>query len=371
MSARRPEGLAADVVRINFERATLYARVLLLLHLVLLVVDVVRLANGTLAEHAGYRLLFYAHIAVAAVLAGFVTVARSRPIAGAAGPDRLHDVAWRLLVVALLVLAGGVSIIDQLIHGQITVYIIGALGISIGAYMPLRFALPLYGLAHAAFITALLFVQRDPDHLVADVINGTLVIALAVFISRTLYTQFRRGQNHLAVIERQRQVLERLATEDSLTGLPNRRSILRRVEEEFERGRRYGPVFSLAIADLDHFKDVNDTYTHTTGDEVLTRVAKLFRSALRTPDVVARYGGEEFLFLFPESTLPEAEQACEKIRAALLEHPWEDIAPGLRVTTSIGVAYSADAETAAELIAAADRNLYAAKRGGRNCVRAG
>jgi diguanylate cyclase (GGDEF)-like protein len=129
-------------------------------------------------------------------------------------------------------------------------------------------------------------------------------------------------------------------------------------------------VFSLAIADLDHFKDVNDTYSHETGDEVLKGVAEVFRAAVRTPDVVARYGGEEFLLLFPESSLSEAERACEKIRIALLEHPWTDIAPGLKVTASFGVAYSADADNSTALIAMADRNLYAAKREGRNRVRA-
>lgn len=141
------------------------------------------------------------------------------------------------------------------------------------------------------------------------------------------------------------------------------------MDEEFERSRRYGSVFSVAIADLDHFKRVNDTYTHAVGDEVLTKVARIFRSTLRTPDLVARYGGEEFLFVFPESTLEDARRACEKIREAVGAYSWDEQQSGLHVTTSIGVASSREAESATALIAAADRRLYEAKRAGRNCVR--
>ena len=219
------------------------------------------------------------------------------------------------------------------------------------------------------FLAALSAVQTDPDSFVAQIINGTLVVALALVISRMLFVQFRRNHEHLQVIEKQRAILARLAREDSLTRLPNRRSVLERVEEEFERSRRYGSVFSVAVADLDHFKRVNDTYAHAVGDEVLKNVARIFRSTLRTPDLVARYGGEEFLFVFPESTLEDARRACDKIREAVAAYSWDGQQPGLRVTTSLGVASSREAESATALIAAADRRLYEAKRAGRNCVR--
>jgi diguanylate cyclase (GGDEF)-like protein len=226
----------------------------------------------------------------------------------------------------------------------------------------------LFGTAHAGFLTALVLVQHDPDLLTADIINSTLVVALAVLISHTLFTQHRRNYRHMAVIEEQSRRLERLATEDSLTKLPNRRSIAERVEQEFERSRRYGPIFAVAFADLDHFKQVNDTYSHAVGDEVLKKVAEIFRSTLRAPDVVARYGGEEFLFLFPESGASGAAAACEKIRADLEAYTWADIAPGLHMTASFGVAANVGHESPAEVIAAADRHLYEAKQGGRNCV---
>lgn len=364
-----PDGFHAEIVRTNFLRARLYSLVLLGVHVALIAIDVFRLLDGTLAVHFGYRLLFYAHLSVAAVLAAFTVFAFSRPIDEETGPSRSHDIAWRLVVVLMLLLSAAVSIIDQFIHSQITVYVIGTLGISVGVYLPLRFATTLYIGVHALFLAALSVVETDPDSFIAAIINGTLVIALALVISRMLLVQLRRNHEHMQVIENQRAVLARLAREDSLTSLPNRRSVLERVEEEFERSRRYGSVFSVAIADLDHFKRVNDTYTHAVGDEVLKKVARIFRSTLRTPDLVARYGGEEFLFVFPESTLEDANLACDKIREAVGAYSWDEQQPGLRVTTSLGVASSTEAESATTLIAAADRRLYEAKRAGRNCVR--
>jgi len=363
------DGFHAEIVRTNFLRARLYSLVLFGVHMALIVIDLFRLLDGTLAVHRGYRLLFYAHLSLVAVLAAFAVFAFSRPIDKEETPSRSHDVGWRLVVVLMLLLSAAVSILDQFIHGQITVYVIGALGISVGVYLPPRFAVTLYVVAHTLFLAALSAVQTDPDSFVAQIINGTLVVALALVISRMLFVQFRRNHEHLQVIEKQRAILARLAREDSLTRLPNRRSVLERVEEEFERSRRYGSVFSVAVADLDHFKRVNDTYTHAVGDEVLKNVARIFRSTLRTPDLVARYGGEEFLFVFPESTLADARRACDKIREAVAAYSWDGQQPGLRVTTSLGVASSREAESATALIAAADRRLYEAKRAGRNCVR--
>ncbi len=363
------DGFHAEMVRTNFLRARLYSLVLLGLHLALIAIDVFRLLDGTIAVHRGYRFLFYAHLSLAAVLAAFAVFAYTRVIDEEKGPARLHDVAWRLVAVLVLLLSAAVTVADQFIHGQITVYVIGALGISVGVYLPPRFAVTLYVGVHALFLAALSAIQTDPDTFIAQIINGTLVVALALVISRMLFLQFRRNHEHVQVIEKQRTILARLAREDSLTRLPNRRSVLERVEEEFERSRRYGSVFSVAIADLDHFKRINDTYTHAVGDDVLKKVARIFRSTLRTPDLVARYGGEEFLFVFPESTLEDARRACDKIREAVGAYSWDGQQPGLRVTTSIGVASSGEAESATALIAAADRRLYEAKRAGRNCVR--
>lgn len=368
MGSAQTDQLASSVIRTNFFRARLVALALLIIHVVLLAVDIARLASGGLAGHPGYRWLFYAHITIVAGLALFAGVAALRPVPEDPAPGKLHDLAWKVLAFFMLYAAAWVSVIDQFIHEQITVYIIAALGIAAAVYMPLRFSVPLFATGHAGFIAALVTVQNNPAVLIADVINASIVVTLAVVISHVLYVQYRRNREHIKVIEEQRETLERLATEDSLTELPNRRSIGERVEQEFERGRRYGPIFAVAFADIDHFKEVNDRHSHAVGDEVLRRVAEVFRSALRAPDVVARYGGEEFLFLFPESNITGAASACEKIRTDLAAYDWEAVAPGLHLTASFGVASSLGHESTEDIIAAADEKLYEAKHAGRNCV---
>jgi diguanylate cyclase (GGDEF)-like protein len=162
--------------------------------------------------------------------------------------------------------------------------------------------------------------------------------------------------------------LRRLATRDQLTGLLNRREYDRIVAEEEDRARRFGQPLSLVIIDLDHFKAVNDTYGHAAGDEVLRESARRVGGAIRTVDRAFRLGGEEFALVLvqtgPESALEVARRAIAAIAARPI--PLAD-GTELAVTASAGLAhYPADAANAAELFAASDRALYAAKAAGRN-----
>lgn len=160
-----------------------------------------------------------------------------------------------------------------------------------------------------------------------------------------------------------------LSERDELTGLKNRRSILALVAEERARFARGGMAFGVAIVDIDHFKRVNDRFGHAMGDAVLRAFAKTAAGKLRSTDHLARYGGEEFLLLLPvtgEEAL--AQLAAERLRCAVGEHPWSELAPDLKVTCSIGVALSRAGEDVAAMIERADAALYRAKAGGRNSV---
>lgn len=162
--------------------------------------------------------------------------------------------------------------------------------------------------------------------------------------------------------------LQRLSVEDSLTGLCNRRYFDRRLGSECERAWRYGSPLSVAFADLDGFKAINDRFSHAVGDAVLKTFSHLLRTLLRQSDVVARYGGDEFAILFPATPRDAARVACEKIRQQVQAHPWAEIAPGLSVTISIGLTDDLSTSSPAQFLATADRLLYAAKREGRNQV---
>jgi two-component system, cell cycle response regulator len=171
--------------------------------------------------------------------------------------------------------------------------------------------------------------------------------------------------------------LRALSVTDALTGLPNHRFLQQRLGEEVERvvrraARGEDRPLSLALFDLDHFKTVNDTYGHPTGDAVLRAVARTTSSVLRSSDVACRYGGEEFAVVLVDTTGPEAMRACERIAEAIraLELTDDGGQPLGRVTASFGVATTVGVGLDRPgLIAAADRALYGAKRDGRDRVR--
>ena len=158
---------------------------------------------------------------------------------------------------------------------------------------------------------------------------------------------------------------EQLSVTDALTGLLNRRYIEERLMEEIKRSNRHGFPMSFMMLDVDNFKSYNDAHGHPAGDAALKLVANVIRETLRGADVAARFGGEEFSILLPQTTGEEAVAIAERIRSNI-EHA--DF-PHRRVTTSIGVAScSAELCVSADLVSAADKALYEAKRRGRNRV---
>jgi diguanylate cyclase (GGDEF)-like protein len=164
--------------------------------------------------------------------------------------------------------------------------------------------------------------------------------------------------------------LSRVAHTDALTGLPNRRAVLARFEEEASRAARHGEKFGFAVFDLDHFKRVNDTLGHAVGDEVLKATAAALASAKRNEDLLARLGGEEFLVLFASQHSGEgAMEGAERLREAVSRIDTRFGGKPLRITVSGGVAlYPDDGSAFDSLYIVADRRLYAAKEAGRDRI---
>ncbi len=163
--------------------------------------------------------------------------------------------------------------------------------------------------------------------------------------------------------------LRHQATHDALTGLPNRAMAIDHLSRELDRSRRASRPCSVAIADIDHFKRINDTFGHAAGDQVLRACAVRMMAVRRPYDLVARYGGEEFLMLFPDCNLAAAAGIAERLRLAVSDGaiPWEGTPVDL--TISIGVASTPDGiGEATRLVTAADEALYRAKSTGRNRV---
>lgn len=166
--------------------------------------------------------------------------------------------------------------------------------------------------------------------------------------------------------------LELLSITDGLTKLYNHRHFQEELTRAFDEAERYQRPLSVAILDIDFFKKVNDTYGHATGDEVLKAVAAIFADSIRASDLAARYGGEEFTVMMPETALDDAIAFAEKIRTTIESARIETTAGTVAMTISIGVASypQLKATSARQIVEAADKALYRAKRGGRNQVQA-
>ena len=159
----------------------------------------------------------------------------------------------------------------------------------------------------------------------------------------------------------------KLAVTDGLTGISNRPSVEKSLQIEFERSKRYNSPLSLIILDVDHFKDVNDTYGHQKGDEILIAFASLLKKACRANDIAARYGGEEFVMVLPQSNAQGAFKIAERVREEMMKTSFTGNESNFAVTVSCGVAeFNKDYESINKLIAAVDQALYEAKNGGRN-----
>lgn len=161
--------------------------------------------------------------------------------------------------------------------------------------------------------------------------------------------------------------LSAIAVRDDLTGLYNRRHFLERLEEEMSRANRENNPLHLAIIDLDHFKQVNDTYGHHAGDDVLHRFALLAAMGLRKSDLLARYGGEEFVVLFPHTSTQACQAAMERLRNRFAQQHYS-FSGDLRSKFSAGLTPYQPGESAEEFIKRADRALYQAKDLGRNRI---
>ncbi|MBZ0139477.1 MAG: diguanylate cyclase, partial [Pseudorhodoplanes sp.] len=163
--------------------------------------------------------------------------------------------------------------------------------------------------------------------------------------------------------------LEELASQDSMTGLHNRRRFLELAESEWSRHRRHQRPLSLLMLDIDHFKLVNDNFGHDVGDRLISQLGAICSGQKRQSDIAARFGGEEFVLLLPETSLSDAAIFADRLRTAIANQPLAIGECYLDMTVSIGVA-EATPEMAdlSVLIKRADTALYAAKRGGRNRV---
>ena len=223
-------------------------------------------------------------------------------------------------------------------------------------------------MATGYLVTAALLMARHYPLSLPFEVGVTGIFMIINGYSAVVYERLRRERIERRVL---RQKLNEMAITDSLTGLFNRRHFEEILRAEIGRIQRYGGHCSLAMIDLDFFKNYNDTLGHLAGDALLKELAELMRSHLRVSDVFARYGGEEFGLIMVNTPKDEATRAMERIRLLVESYPFRggSIQPFGRLTVSVGVAACPeDGLDYEELVRKADAALYAAKRLGRNRV---
>ncbi len=217
-------------------------------------------------------------------------------------------------------------------------------------------------------ITLLLFLAPIPGvteySTVFMVRFGAAFLALALFI--TLH-EFARARSQAELIRLSEQI-DRLSYTDTLTGLPNRRHMIDRLETENSRYQRHARPYALLYGDIDDFKVINDRFGHQSGDQALRAVADTLRAQLRQHDMVCRWGGEEFLALLPETDADVALEVAEKLRLAVADIAFSAGGTPHRLTMSFGVQAAVAEGSIDHFIHLADQKLYRAKQRGKNCT---
>jgi diguanylate cyclase (GGDEF)-like protein len=181
-----------------------------------------------------------------------------------------------------------------------------------------------------------------------------------------LEAKLQRERSEALVVLNQQ--LEHQTLTDALTGLANRRAFSEHFRRMFATARQANSSLSVVLIDLDHFKQVNDQFSHTVGDQVLKTFAQLLRQHCRVTDLAARYGGEEFVLLMPGVEGHATFHACERLRLATQHFDWTQIQAGLQVTASFGFCDDLRETDHHQLLELADQQMYAAKQAGRNRV---
>lgn len=195
------------------------------------------------------------------------------------------------------------------------------------------------------------------------VVNKQKLVGIVSYRNLLMYSR-----NTLIDALEENRSLQKEANTDELTGLYNKRYFLKRIADEHDRMKRYGVRCSLVFMDLDHFKQINDAYSHPAGDYVLHTVSEIFKKNARNSDILARFGGEEFVIITPNTNAVEAAYLANKLRTAVQNHIFRYKKEKFNITISAGVSSFSPTRTVRQTMERADSALYEAKHRGRNRV---
>ena len=243
-------------------------------------------------------------------------------------------------------------------------------------YFKLRFreflSVALYAVLGYSLIILYIFIN-EPERIdikleLLQLLAFSCTIAVMLYTGSSIHRLRERTKKQTIELQEALEVNQRLATTDELTGLYNRRHFMEKLAQQKALAERNKSDFVICFCDLDNFKRINDSFGHHTGDIVLQKFSEILKSSIREVDYAARFGGEEFVCLLVDTDLKNAKKVTERIRSSLANYNFNDIAPSLQATVSIGISNFKRFNTIQETLMSADNRMYLAKRLGRNKV---
>ena len=318
--------------------------------------------------------LLWAHLAMALLMLAFMGLTHHLRHDARRRAGRWLPLAW---LVTELVYATVLTCIDQWVTPNITPFVLGCMLAGLLLHLRPAHSATLFGLAALGFMAGIGLTQTQPESLLSNRINGACACLVGLTVSVLLWRkltvitlQERALEKANQALQTKQRELERLTRVDGLTALLNRATFVELTRNELARARRQGTHTTLLLLDLDHFKQVNDTWGHPAGDEVLRQVSAVCSGTVRSTDLVGRLGGEEFIVLLPATRHEAGRVLAEKLRLRIQNTPAQVQGRALPISVSIGLASAvSDAESSFDtLYAAADQALYQAKQRGRNRV---
>jgi diguanylate cyclase (GGDEF)-like protein len=254
--------------------------------------------------------------------------------------------------------------------------LMGFFGVLTFGYFKLRFreflSIALYAILGYSLVLLYLFLvepeRLDIKYELLQLLAFSSTITVILYTGSSIHRLRDKTKNQYIALQEALEVNQKLATTDELTGLYNRRHFMEKMSEQKALSERNNSDFVIFFCDLDHFKHINDTFGHHTGDVVLQKFSEILQSSIREVDYAARFGGEEFVCLLVDTKLEDAKKVCERVRTSLAEYNFSDIAPSLNSTVSIGISNFKKFNTIQETLMSADNRMYQAKKLGRNKV---
>lgn len=333
----------------------------------IMVVNLFSAVGVSITFFLGIRALLAQELPLAIILlTASVVFALSQRIQIQFGTRRSRTVSITLLISCLMILVFLLLVTGGKDNtGPLWIYLVPPVTMFFAGVVRGLLALLLFTIA-----CTLLFFVFDESLLIASysyAFKSRLLYSFLTVTFLSAFYEYSRQKSYDIALDLSEQ-FEQQANHDHLTKLVNRRGAQTALEREYARIQRSSNTFSIAIADIDRFKSINDTYGHEAGDEVLRKISRTFSARLRKQDILARWGGEEFMFIFPETSASEAANVLEALREALSFSPIAISDHDIHITSSFGVCEITSQIPLADGIRHADMSLYRAKESGRNKV---